>query len=246
MKRIVWTRPAEDWDSDQKWLKGDPQLLRLPLTRQVEITPQLPPKPCDAVILTSKKAADAFLHRISLPKEQLQRVEFLTFGMETYKHLLAHKLKSRLLPAHGGKEFASLLLCELKKDAVLWFPRPVDTAFPISEYLRTHQIEVYDMELYRTESCKTFEAPLIQQLIAQPAVVCFASPHAVKAFVELVRQHDEARFYHYTPVAIGATTMTSGQSYFSEIHQAQQATLQGLWEKALEVAREGDPARYLR
>lgn len=238
MKRIVWTRPAEDWESDQKWLKAEPWLLRLPLTRQVEISPQLPPKPCDVVVFTSKKAVEAFLHKVPLSREQLQKVEFLTFGMETYKHLLAHNLRARMVPAQGGKDFAALLACELRKDLVIWFPRPVDTAFPVSEYLRNHQIEVYDLELYRTETCKQFDSLAIQQLTAAPAVVCFASPHAVKAFVELVRHYDEARFYHYTPVAIGATTMASGQSYFTEVHQATQPTLQGLWEKALEVARE--------
>ncbi len=127
---------------------------------------------------------------------------------------------------------------------MVWFPRPVETAYPISEYLRNYQIEVYDMELYRTEICKQFDPQLIQQLTAGPAIVCLASPQAVKAFVEMIRHYDEARFYRYTPVAIGPSTMASGQSYFLEVFQAAQQTLPALWEKAMEVAREPADLRY--
>ncbi len=236
-KRIIWTRPAEDWEHDAKLLRLEKPLFRFPLTRQVAIKPQMPPKPCDLVILTSRKAADAFLHRMGLSKEHMHRIEFLTFGMETYKYLLSQNLKTRLIQAPGGKEFAAALVLELKRDQVIWFPRPLETAYPISEHLRTHHFEIYDLELYKTETVKHLEPPALQSLFAEPSIVCFASPLAIKAFVDLIRQYDEARFYKYTAVAIGATTKASGQSYFNEVHLAQHPTLASLFEKAQEISR---------
>ena len=193
------------------------------------------------MILTSRKAADAFLHRIALGKEELQRIEFLTFGMETYKYLLEQKVKTRLVQVPSGKEFAAALVSELKRDQVIWFPRPIETAYPISEHLRNHQFEVYDLELYKTEIIKQIDPQELQTLFAEPSVICFASPLAIKAFVELIRHYDEARFYKYTAVAIGATTKASGQSYFNEVHLAPHPTLISLWEKAQEVSRASRP-----
>lgn len=244
-KRIIWTRPAEDWEHDVKLLRFDPHVFRLPLTRQVEVKPQLPPQNAEFVILTSRKAAEAFLHRVGLSKEQSQRFEYLTFGMETYKYLLAQNLKARLVPVQSGREFAGVLVNELKREAVVWFPRPMETAFAITEHLRHHQIEAFDIELYRTEANKNFDPQLIHSLTAEPGVICFASPLALKAFVDLITHHDEARFYKYIPLAIGATTRAAGQSYFNEIHLAPQASLQSLWDKALELSGTSQASEFL-
>lgn len=238
-KSIIWTRPAEDWEHDSKLLRLDQQthLLRLPLTRQVEVKASLPSKTAEVVILTSRKAADAFLHRLGIAKEQMLRFEFLTFGMETYKYLLSENLRVRLIPAQSGKDFAAALVAELKRETVIWFPRPMETAFPLGEHLRTHQFEAFDIELYRTEPIKQFEAQTIHVLLAAGGVVCFASPMAIKSFVELICHYDEGRFYKYIPVAIGATTRAAGHTYFNEVHLAPHATLQSLWEKALDLQR---------
>ncbi|MFY7928873.1 MAG: uroporphyrinogen-III synthase [Oligoflexus sp.] len=241
MKKIIWTRPDHDWQQDQKLLKPAQLVHHFPVTRQVAISPQLPTKVCEFVIVTSRKAADAFLSKPCLSKDQMSKVEFLTFGLETYKFLASQNLKARLMTANGGKEFAEMLVHELKKGTVIWFPKPKDTAFPISEHLRAHQLEVHDIELYRTEAIKTIPPAQLQQLFAESAVVCFANPNAVKAFVEIVRYHGEACFYKFTPVAIGPTTMNSCQAYFKEFYVANQATLSALWEKALEVARLESP-----
>lgn len=240
MKRVVWTRPLEDWESDQKILKPTHRMLLFPVTRQIEVCPQLPHKACDQVILTSRKAADAFFHKAQLSKDALHKLEFLTFGLETYKHLLSLNYRTRLIPAPSAKKFAEILAMETKKGTVIWFPRPVETAFPLSDYLRTHGIEVFDLELYRTEAIKTIEPQLLQQLTSEPSVVCFASPSAVKAFVDIIRNHDEARLYRYQPIAIGPTTKASGQSYFNQVIVANHPNLVSLWEKAIDVAKEED------
>lgn len=237
MKRIIWTRPAEDWAQDQKIVKLDLPVLRFPVTKQVCIAPQLPPKPCDIVILTSRKAAEGFLNQTASIRDQLQKAEFLTFGMETYKFLVSQNLKVRLIPAQNGKEFAQALVLEIKKGPVLWFPRPAEPAFAIGDHLRTHNLDVFDIEMYRTEGIKQIEPDALKRLCGEPSVVCFASPSTVKAFVDIIRSSDEARFYRYTPVVIGGTTLTAAQGYFPDVFQAAHPTLQSLWDKALEIAR---------
>ncbi len=238
MKRIIWTRPAEDWAQDQKIVKLDLPVLRFPVTRQVCIAPQFPPKPCDIVILTSRKAAEGFLNQATAIRDQLQKAEFVTFGMETYKYLVSQNLKVRLIPVHNGKDFASALALEIKKGPVLWFPRPAEPAFAIGDHLRTHNLEVYDLEMYRTEGIKQFETDALKKLCSEPSVVCFASPSTVKAFVDIIRSCDEARFYRYTPIVIGGTTLTATHGYFSDVFQAAHPTLQSLWDKALEIAKQ--------
>jgi uroporphyrinogen-III synthase len=222
---------------DQRFVKSDLPVLHVPLTQQVNCVPTIPQKACDFVLVTSRKAAEAFLKVAAGQKELWQKAEMLTFGMETYKYLLGQNIKTRLIEAPSAKEFAEILLCELKKGTCLWFPRPLETAFPLSEHLRAHGLEIHDLEVYKTEPLQHFDPLLIQKLTAEPSVVCFASPSAVKSFVDLIRSSDEARFYRYIPVAIGNTTMSSAQSYFNEIHIASQATLQSLWEKGVEVGR---------
>ena len=244
MKRVVWTRPAEDWVQDQKILKPPHPVLHFPVTQQIEICPQLPGRPCDLIILTSRKAADAFFHKSGLSKDSLHKVEFVTFGLETYKYLLGLNLKARLVPASSGKKFAEILVTELKKGTVVWFPKPVETAFAISEYLRTHGIESFDIELYRTECIKTFDSPSLQRLVSEPSVVCFASPNALKAFVDIIRTQDEARFNRYPPVVIGPTTKAAGQTYFNELILANSSNLSSLWEKAVDVAKQEDLYNY--
>lgn len=238
MKRIIWTRPAEDWAQDQKIVKLDLPVLRFPVTKQVCIAPQLPAKPCDIVILTSRKAAEGFLNQTAPIREQLQKAEFVTFGMETYKFLVSQNLKVRLIPVHNGKDFAQALALEIKKGSVLWFPRPAEPAFAIGDHLRTHNIEVYDIEMYRTEGIKQFEHDALKKLGSEPSVVCLASPSTVKAFVDIIRTCDDARFSRYTPVVIGTTTHTAAQGYFSDVFQAAHPTLQSLWDKAVEIARQ--------
>jgi uroporphyrinogen-III synthase len=241
MKRIIWTRPAEDWAQDQKIVKLDLPVLRFPVTKQVCIAPQLPGKPCDIVVLTSRKAAEGFLNQTASIKEQLHKAEFVTFGMETYKFLVSQNLKVRLIPAQNGKDFANALVHEVKKGPVLWFPRPAEPAFAIGDHLRTHNIEIYDIEMYRTEGIKQFEPDVLKKLSSEPSVVCLASPSTVKAFVDIIRSSDEARFYRYTAVVIGNTTFTATQSYFPDVFQAAYPTLQSLWDKALEIARQEAP-----
>ncbi len=237
MRTVVWTRPVEDWAYDQRFVKADGPVLHFPLTQQVSCQPEIPSKPCEFVIITSRKAAETFLKCAAPQRELWQKAEFVTFGMETYKYLLGQNIRTRLIQAPSAKEFCEILLSELKKGTVLWFPRPLETAFPLSEQLRAHGLEVHDFVLYRTEPLKVYDPLAIQKLIAEPAVVCFASPSAVKAFVDVIRTHDEARFYKYVPVAIGHTTLSSGQSYFNESFVAAQSTLQSLWERALDVSK---------
>lgn len=237
MKRIVWTRPEEDWGQDQKILRGDIAFLRFPLTRQVSITVQWPEKRSDSVILTSRKAAEAFLAQASQWQEQASKIEFLTFGLETYKYLLNQGLKVRLIPAHSGKEFAQLLTLELKKSTKIWFPRPAEPAFAIGDYLRANSYEVLDIEMYRTEAIKQFSPESLKLFFAEPSIICLASPSAARSFIELIRAADAARFYRYIPVVIGSTTMQSVQGYFKDAFQAHQATLQALWDKAIEIAK---------
>ncbi|WP_141731991.1 uroporphyrinogen-III synthase [Oligoflexus tunisiensis] len=238
MKRIIWTRPAEDWAQDQKIVKLDLPVLRFPVTKQVCIPPQLPPKPCEVVLLTSRKAAEGFLGQTASIRDQLHKAEFVTFGMETYKFLVSQNLKARLIPVQNGKDFAHTLAAEMKKGPVVWFPRPAEPAFAIGDHLRAHNLEVHDIEMYRTEPIKHFEPEAMKKLCGEPSVVCFASPSTVKAFVDLIRSQDEARFYKFTAVVIGGTTLTSAQGYFPDVFQAAHPTLQSLWDKALEIARQ--------
>ena len=238
MKRIIWTRPSEDWGLDQKIIKSESGLLRFPVTQQIQIVPKVPVKICDFIVLTSRKAAEAFLQHNLLPREQLGRKDFLTFGIETYKYLVSQNLKVRLIPVHNGKDFAEILVMEIKKGSVIWIPRPAEPAFAIGDLLRNYSFETYDIEMYRTESVRNFEVQLLKQLVAEPSIVCFASPSAVKAFVDVVQTSDAARFYRYTAVAIGTTTLASGQSYFSQSFQALHPTLQSLWDMAQGLAKQ--------
>ncbi len=245
MKQIVWTRPAEDWDNDQKVMRSTQHVLLVPLTRQIEICPTLPQKPCDLVILTSKKAASAFVHKAQLSKEALAKPEYVTFGLETYKYLLSLNLKARLIEASSAKKFAEMLCLEIKKNTSIWYPRPIDITFELSDYLRSQGLDVQDLAMYKTEPVKALEPALIQKLTADPCIVCFASPSAVKSFVDIILAHDSGRFHRYIPVVIGQTTKANAQSYFKEILVASHSTLQSLWEKAYETARKDDIRSYL-
>lgn len=245
MKQIVWTRPAEDWEADKKFMRSTNQVLLFPLTRQVEICPKLPSKPCDLVIVTSKKAATAFVQKCSLSKEAMHKPEYITFGLETYKYLLSQNFRARLIEAPSAKKFAENLVNEVRKGCAVWFPRPLDVAFEVSEYLRTKGIDVQDIALYKTEPLKTIDPALVQKLTAEPCIVCLASPSALKSFVDIVLAHDSGRFNKYTPVVIGPTTKAAAQSYFKEVMVASQSSLQSLYEKAYETARKDDIRGYL-
>lgn len=245
VKQIVWTRPAEDWDADKKLMRSTNHVMLFPLTRQVEICPKLPAKPCDLVIVTSKKAASAFVHKCQLSKEAMHKPEYITFGLETYKYLLSLNFKARLIEAQSGRKFAENLLMEIKKTAAVWFPRPLDVAFEVSDYLRSQGVEVHDIAMYKTEPVKTIDPQLIQKLTADPCIVCLASPSAVKSFVDLILTHDGGKFNKYTPVVIGPTTKAAAQSYFKEVLVSSHTTLQSLWEKAYETARKDDIRSYL-
>ena len=239
MKRIIWTRPIEDWVQDQKIVKLETSnVFRFPVTRQVGITPVLPTKSCDIILLTSRKAAETFFNQTSSIRDQIQKVEYLTFGMETYKYLVNQKLKVRMIPVNGGKDFAQALVLEIKKGPVLWYPRPAEPAFAVGDHLRTYNLDVHDIELYRTEAIKQFDADLLKKLSSEPSVVCLASPSAVRSLVDIIRSSDEARFYRYTAVVIGTTTFAATHSYFPGVFQAAHPTLQSLWEKAMEIARQ--------
>jgi len=245
MKQIVWTRPAEDWDNDQKLMRSTQHVVLFPLTRQIEICPKLPQKPCDIVILTSKKAASVFIQKSQLSKEALAKPEYITFGLETYKYLLGLNFRARLIEAQSAKKFAETLSQEIKKTASVWFPRPIDVAFELGEYLRSKGLEVYDIAMYRTEPLKSVEPAQLQKLTADPCIVCLASPSAVKSFVDIILSHDNGRFNRYLPVVIGPTTKAAAQSYFKEVLVASHSTLQSLWEKAYETARRDDIRSYL-
>jgi uroporphyrinogen-III synthase len=245
VKQIVWTRPAEDWEADKKLMRSTNHVMLFPLTRQVEICPKLPANLCDHVIVTSKKAASAFVQKCQLSKEALHKLEYITFGLETYKYLLSLNFKARLIEAQSARKFAESLVSEIKKPAAFWFPRPLDVAFEVSEYLRSQGVEVHDIAMYKTEPVKTIEPALIQRLTADPCIICLASPSAVKSFVDIVLSHDNGKFGKYTPVVIGPTTKAAAQSYFKEVLVASHTTLQSLWEKAFETARKDDIRSYL-
>jgi uroporphyrinogen-III synthase len=245
MKQIVWTRPAEDWENDQKLMRSTQHVMLFPLTRQIEICPTLPQKPCDLVILTSKKAASAFMLKAQMTKEALHKPEYITFGLETYKYLLGLNLKARLIESQSAKKFAESLLLEIKKSVSIWFPRPLDVAFELSDYLRAQGVEVHDIAMYKTEPVKNLDTAQLQKLTADPCIVCLASPSAVKSFVDIVLTHDAGRFHRYIPVVIGPTTKAAAQAYFKEVIVSSQTTLQSLWEKAYETARKDDIRSYL-
>ena len=134
---------------------------------------------------------------------------------------------------------------EIKKTAAVWFPRPLDVAFEVSDYLRAQGINVFDIAMYRTEPLKTLDPALVQKLTAEPCIVCLASPSAVKSFVDIILSHDGGRFNRYTPVVIGPTTKAAAQSYFKEVIVASHTTLQSLSDKAFETARKDDIRSYL-
>ncbi len=245
MKQIVWTRPAEDWEADKKLMRSTQNVLLCPLTGHIGICPKLPAKLCDVVIVTSKKAATAFVHKCQLSKEAMHKPEYLTFGLETYKYLLSQNFRARLIEAQSARKFAENLAPEIKKTAAVWFPRPLDVAFEVSEYLRAQGLDVQDIAMYRTEPVKVVESPLLQKLTAEPCIVCLASPSAVKSFVDIVLNQDNGRFNRYYPVVIGPTTKAAAQSYFKEIAVSSQTTLQSLFDKALETARRDDIRAYI-
>lgn len=245
VKQIVWTRPAEDWETDKKLMRATHSVILFPLTRQVEISPKLPSTPCDLVIVTSKKAASAFVQKCQLSKEAMHKPEYLTFGLETYKYLLSQNFKARLIEAQSARKFAESLVSEIKKTAAVWFPRPLEVAFELSDYLRAQGVDVLDIALYKTEPLKTVDPALVQKLTAEPCIVCLASPSAVKSFVDIILSHDNGRFNRYTPVVIGPTTKAAAQSYFKEVIVASHTTLQSLSDKAFETARTADIRSYL-
>lgn len=245
MKQIVWTRPAEDWDADKKLMRSTSNVLLFPLTRQVEICPKLPSKPCDLVILTSKKAASAFVHKCALSKGEMHKPEYITFGLETYKFLLSQNFRARLIEAASARKFAESLINEVKKNKAIWFPRPVEVAFEVSDYLRQQGMDVEDIAMYRTEPVKNIEQNLIQKLTAEPCIVCLASPSAVKSFVDIILAQDGGKFNKYTPVVIGPTTKAAAQSYFKDVILSPNTSLQSLWEKAYDTARKDNIRDYI-
>lgn len=240
MKQIVWTRPLEDWEADKKLMRSTNNVLLFPLTRQIEICPKLPSKPCDMVIVTSKKAASAFVHKCQLSKDAMHKPEYITFGLETYKYLLSQNFRARLIEAQSARKFAENLISEVKKNVAIWFPRPLDVAFEVSDYLRAQGLDVEDIAMYKTEPLKTLDQNLVQKLTAEPCIVCLASPSAVKSFVDIILAQDSGKFHKYTPVVIGPTTKAAAQSYFKEVIVAANTSLQGLWDKAYETARKDD------
>ena len=260
---VIWTRGREDWNLDLRALPVSvrKKILHLPCTevvatklanvtlkrlRQAAVSKNI------VVLCTSPKAAKIALASKSLNHLLRRATYWMTFGPTTTQYLRSKGIK---VTRPRGCESSADLFHHLqgRGDANLTFVvlRAKDPAFDLGRALKDVGLQAIDLVLYKTLAQmtdlagKSISQPLRQALRAEvQGVVAFASPSAVRGFVQELAKKDStsepnqrrpAWRKNFIAVCIGPTTAAAARKNFVDVRVAKKSTI-GELARATEAA----------
>lgn len=190
----VWTRPQDLWEQDRKILDQISQkfkILHISLTRQEAI--QNPVFPEDLpkslfIIITSRRASQILIEKYP---GVLDGRSVLTFGNNTSRHLLRHKILIRQFKdCNSSKQLAIRICEEFSKNSKFLYIAAKDPAYDLVGHLNEGGFEcmhvpVYQTTLYSDSINKKVEGQLLG---ADGNLFAFASPLAVECFSQWMKK----------------------------------------------------------
>ena len=194
---IIWTRAAEEWENDRDIFGQDlAQVVRLPCLRLQVLDAKWPSQGAEdssperyVVCFTSQKAVEAVPKDVRPWLAQVKKV--MTFGEQTQQALVRQGLPAVRLPASGGFEFSRILPTQLDPSDRVLICAAKYPAYPIAEDIRRAGFEVTQLALYSAESGvfsetgQDLDGKKLKELAeGLRGSICFASPSAVRGFVE--------------------------------------------------------------
>ena len=181
---IFWTRPAADWEEDQKIFQGNKDVVSLPFTEQIkiEVPQEINPRKYAGLVLTSKKA----LHFSDI-KDGSEWFRCFCVGEETTKFAQSLGFQDVSYPfeAHGGIGVLNMLVPA--KKPYLWL-RGKDVAHDLQTLGAAKNLKIESLTTYETQKIKFNKAQIARIAShADPHRICVASPFAAEVLAEHLR-----------------------------------------------------------
>lgn len=161
------------------------------------------------IAFTSANAVAAFFSRLgdrAIPKE----IEFAAVGPATASALEERSINASVVAVkHDSKGLLDAMLPNIRNGERFLFPRALEGREELIEGLRARGAEVDVVEAYRTMMPVGIDRSRLKALIDRKEIdaVLFASPSAVRNFVEIVGEKSASEFLRYGEfIPIGETT----------------------------------------
>lgn len=243
IKTIIWTRGTDDWQSDADLLaRLVPQEIRvehIPCIKlaALETPPALTQETWDHVVFTSAHGVSFALANPDLKEAIKKSKHVYTFGGATAQALAKHGISTiRPEGLRTGEDLGAWLSVHLPKDARVLVPGPKRPAFDLAQFLNLHDFQAQAAICYETEekahlpSGADLSSRKLDELgcLAQ-AVICFASPSAVRGFLA------GAPGILYPAAVIGPTTDAEAKKTFPVRRTATDNTFESLVLAALSL-----------
>lgn len=245
-KKIIWTRSIEDLDQDRLFLSDQlvwclPSIQRLPIEQPFDL--DMLQKPWSAAVLTSRYAAFLIAKRSDLQSliRGCEIVFCLSHGIADLIAPFAQScfvspevtkgadLLDKILTSLSLNESRSILLIGAKEKAFDMKPALLAKGFKVNE------LDLYETVLHLIcEDGRSLTDVDEKRFSDGRWIVCFASPSAVRSFVQRF-----ARLFHFDSfcdaVVIGSTTAAKARQYFSRVHQVEKPSVYEMYCLALKL-----------
>lgn len=240
-KILVWTRSEADWSEDELLLgavSAQIAIVRMPCIRVMPI-PAQPAAACyKHLICTSINAARRLVTDPRLQPLGPRAQTIHTHGAATANYLAAQGLPVALYrQARTARSLANFVAAVVKPGEPIGWLTAQAPSFDFVQDFAQRGIELEVIVCYETVLTKSgHEAALAAMEKALTGILCFASPSAVRAFNDYVRQNSKnlpMRLHHdFSAVVIGPTTAQAAQGHFAKVLTARDNSLTALIETA--------------
>jgi uroporphyrinogen-III synthase len=250
--QLIWTRSIDAWQED-KLAFGEyaAQVIHLPCVSHKSITPELFSNTNidklsslvglqAIVIITSLRCAKYIFTNKNL-LQILCNKKIVCISSRAYTYLKNLNLRVHMLAA---AVYASSVLVwlknNIKKGDVIILPGPRIRAYDLYEKLKFYY-KVIKIDIYKTIShlhTPSLKIPNTKEIFelqkTLKGIIFFASPSAVKGFVEVLDPQGNQLKYRLTAICIGNTTYSHCRDFFLQVHVSKQANIKSLLDKARE------------
>lgn len=235
MKLLIWTRSTEDWEQDQTFIPANARqkVVHVPLITTHPLRVSVPQTPFQHAIFTSPKGVAYTKQTDELWALVQKCLHVYTFGDKTtmaLEQLGLHVTQVQTPNAQGLATYLAEHAPRVGRYLILTAREP---AYPLRQHLQDAGLECDAIAVYETTLETHLDRNHYERLVkAEQFVLCFASPSAVKAWLQIRAHHPELAIIPQIAVVMGESTAAACQSgQFIAIHTATQQTVEALWQR---------------
>ena len=147
-------------------------------------------------------------------------------GAKTFDLVSSYNFRVKLLESPSAEEFSQKIFDELEGNEEIYLPGANERAFPMDSFFREKGFSIKRIDCYHTvKKVTNTRGELVSErqkkkIANDPAkIIFFASPSAVKSFLESFVQFEKLLKANIRAIVLGASTERSCKSFFKKVYR---------------------------